>query len=487
MVRSLYNNMQSQVLWDGTVSEPFPILQGVRQGGVLSPLLYTTFIDELMKILRSKHLGCNLLGRYSGLVVLADDVALLSSSPTELQEMLDIVDNYSKHWRYKINPSKSCVISFNTSGKNMTQPPVWTLGTDVLPSMLQHPHLGIIKSSIKRNPAEAMVSKGVRTFYALTGAGAYTGGLLPHHSVSLWKAYCIPRMLYGAAVEKLTKGMETRLDQAQNQLFKKILGLPRTAADEAVFLLLGLIPLSNQVDLEKLLLIGQLLDLPHERFEHRTFLHALTKSTPSIISWQTILDKYRLPCLHSLLQHPIPYTLWKKKTKRAVLDLVNVNVLQSIVKKSSLTLWRNMPIPDPRLLYPKMSSSKFLRQAVIVRSQLACTTYLTQTRLVTIKKSTTSTCQLCHQEDEDTVHFLASCSVLNAHRSNFNRELLSRHFPERIISYFDHKDAHLFTKAVLLPNHLVLPSHLYDELNTLILLFLHKMHITRTSILSSLT
>lgn len=487
MVRSLYNNMQSQVLWDGTVSDPFPILQGVRQGGVLSPLLYITFIDELMKILRNKDLGCKLLGRYSGLVVLADDVALLSSSPSELQAMLDVVDSYTKRWRYKINPSKSCVITFNNKGKNMSQPPLWKLGHDTVPSVLQHPHLGIIKSSIKRNSAEDIISKGVRTFYALTGSGAYTGGLLPQHSVSLWKVYCIPRMLYGSAVEKITKGMSARLDQAQHQLFKKILGLPRTAADDAIYLLLGLMPLSNQVDIEKLQMIGQTLDLPHERFEYRTFLHALTKSTLSINSWQAILMKYRLPDLHTLIQHPIPYTLWKKKSKRAVMDVVNDNILQAIEKKSSLSLWRNMPIPDPMLLYPQTSSSQFLRQAIIIRSQLACNTYLTQTRLVTIKKATSTTCRLCHQEDEDNIHFVASCSILASHRSDFIGEMQSRHFSETTLSYFNFNDGFAFTKAILLPNHLMLPSNLYDRLNTLILLFLHKIHIARTSILSSPT
>ena len=83
-------------------------------------------------------------------------------------------------------------------------------------------------------------------------------------------------MLYGAAVFNFTQGMSTRLNQAQHQLFKRILGLPRTAADEAVYLLTGIIPLSSQVDLEKLLLIGQMLVLPHDRFEYRTFLHFFT-------------------------------------------------------------------------------------------------------------------------------------------------------------------------------------------------------------------
>ncbi|XP_063968861.1 uncharacterized protein LOC129281930 [Lytechinus pictus] len=166
-----------------------------------------------------------------------------------------------------------------------------------------------------------MIAKGLKTFYALTGAGAYTGGLLPQHCATLWRVYCVPRMLFGAAVINFTKGMLKRLNQSQLQLFKQILGLPKSAADEAVHLLTGLIPISAQVDVVKQL-IGQLLDLPHERFEYRTFLHALSKQTVTIRAWQTILLKYNLPDLQSLTLDPIPYCQWKKTVKTAVNNVV---------------------------------------------------------------------------------------------------------------------------------------------------------------------
>ena len=56
LLRSLYSDLESQVFWDGKASESIPILQGVRQGGVLSPLLYNVFIDGLIKLLKEKNL-----------------------------------------------------------------------------------------------------------------------------------------------------------------------------------------------------------------------------------------------------------------------------------------------------------------------------------------------------------------------------------------------------------------------------------------------
>ena len=313
LLRSLYNDLESQVVWRERISEPFPILQGVRQGGVLSPLLYTLFIDDLIKTLKEQNLGCHLLNHYAGVIVLADDVALLSSSQQELQKMLDITYNYAKTWKYRINPDKSRILEFNSKTQNKDSgliPKTLKIGEDPIPTTTHHPHLGITKSSGRLDPTDSMITRGTHTFYALTGAGAYTGGLLPHHCARLWKTYCIPRMLYGAPVMILNQTMRRKLDRTQYQLFKKILGLPNSAADESVYLLTGLIPLSAQVDKEILLLIGQLVNLPHWRYEVRTLLHAMTNPTPLLKMGQSTLQRYGLPDLHSLLTKPIPYSRW---------------------------------------------------------------------------------------------------------------------------------------------------------------------------------
>ena len=365
---------------------------------------------------------------YAGVIVLADDVALLSTSPSELQEMLNITQKYTQAWRYRINPSKSSIIIFNNRSKDATEPHTWRLGDDPIQLAKQHPHLGILKSSTKHDPADKMISKGIQTFYALTGAGAYTGGLLPHHCARLWKAYCIPCMLYGVAVIKLSQAARIKLDKAQHQLFKKILGLPNTAADEAFHLLTGLIPLSMQVDLETLLLIGQLTNLPHSRYEVRTLLHAITKSVPLLRSWEDALQRYKLPGLHTLIASPIPYVTWKSSAKHAVSTTLQEKIQQALQTKASLSLFKNN-IYNVQDLYPRTCTSQFLRQGIIVRSQLATQTYLTQSRLKVIKKSISSCCQLCKNGDEDTVHFLAKCPLFKSHRQTLLNKLLSLDIP----------------------------------------------------------
>ena len=51
IVKNLYQELLSKVKWVGECSQIFPVLQGVRQGGILSTSLYKIFIDDLPYIL----------------------------------------------------------------------------------------------------------------------------------------------------------------------------------------------------------------------------------------------------------------------------------------------------------------------------------------------------------------------------------------------------------------------------------------------------
>ena len=59
-VRNLYAGAQSVVKWNGKVSSPFEIKQGVRQGGILSTLHYKLFSNDLLLLLRKLGVGISI-------------------------------------------------------------------------------------------------------------------------------------------------------------------------------------------------------------------------------------------------------------------------------------------------------------------------------------------------------------------------------------------------------------------------------------------
>ena len=84
-----------QVHWNSSLSPPFATTNGVCQGGVLSPILFTICLDDLLTGLKGLGIGCHWDGCFVGAVGYADDVALLAPSPSALRIMLHFCENFA--------------------------------------------------------------------------------------------------------------------------------------------------------------------------------------------------------------------------------------------------------------------------------------------------------------------------------------------------------------------------------------------------------
>ena len=76
----MYTNQNCDVQWDGAHSNMFIIFNGVKQGSVISPLLFTLYIDSLFLLLKRLGLGCHVGLTYAGAFGYADDIALVAPS-----------------------------------------------------------------------------------------------------------------------------------------------------------------------------------------------------------------------------------------------------------------------------------------------------------------------------------------------------------------------------------------------------------------------
>jgi len=95
------------------VSRPFGTLNGVRQGGVLSPLLFSLYLDNLLADLSSVGIGCHYIGMFVGAQAYADDLTLLAPSPSALHLMLL---QFGKDHGIRFNPNKTQLICFRKWG-----------------------------------------------------------------------------------------------------------------------------------------------------------------------------------------------------------------------------------------------------------------------------------------------------------------------------------------------------------------------------------
>ena len=119
----LNSNSVRRVAINGGLSDPFEATIGLAQGAVLSPLLFCIFINGLRDALSAKGLGVKFGDRRISLLLYADDVVLIAKSPEQLQQMLDIVSDYAKRWRFRLNtkPGKSNVVPVPASKRNLAR------------------------------------------------------------------------------------------------------------------------------------------------------------------------------------------------------------------------------------------------------------------------------------------------------------------------------------------------------------------------------
>ena len=61
---------------DNVKSRYFTMANGVKQGGVISPIFFSLYIDPLLDRLRRSGYGCHIKGVYMGALSYADDITI---------------------------------------------------------------------------------------------------------------------------------------------------------------------------------------------------------------------------------------------------------------------------------------------------------------------------------------------------------------------------------------------------------------------------
>ena len=99
--------------WNGVTLNAFSVLRGVRQGGVLSPILFTLYIDDLLKELLQSNVGCYWENIFVGALAYADDLTLLAPSPSALRKLLAVCEKSDSELRLEFNSDKTQCIRFS--------------------------------------------------------------------------------------------------------------------------------------------------------------------------------------------------------------------------------------------------------------------------------------------------------------------------------------------------------------------------------------
>ena len=100
--------MRSCVKWAGGYSRSFRIGQGVRQGALLSPLLYTLFIDDLLDTLESEGLGLHINSIFCGSPI---NIICNSSGHSATNDISSVYVGEPQFVKYELSYVVRCISS----------------------------------------------------------------------------------------------------------------------------------------------------------------------------------------------------------------------------------------------------------------------------------------------------------------------------------------------------------------------------------------
>ena len=144
IIKTLYMEDTASVKIGDTFSKPFKTNKGVRQGCVLSPLLFILFLSDLQARLDSSKDNVNLdKDTEISCLMWADDILILSETEEGLQHKLDTLEEYSKLNKLTVNTKKTQCMIFNKTGR-LLKNYKFTYNNKTLECVREYKYLGFI-------------------------------------------------------------------------------------------------------------------------------------------------------------------------------------------------------------------------------------------------------------------------------------------------------------------------------------------------------
>ena len=304
ILRSMYTSVKAKVRTADGLSDAFVSELGLRQGCILSPLLFAFYISDFPKWLRGEGdsegtggagdprrwrcTGVDLGGKAVHCLMYADDIALTARTAGDLQKMLDALHEYCRRWQLFVNVAKTEVVVFRGEGEVADK---FSYNGEQLKVVDFFRYLGVVYSS------SGKVDQAIKT--RVTAANKVFGMFVrrvtawmfdPPMGSRLYTTYIRPILLYGSEVWGVQR--QKPLEGVLADAGRVLLGLPRHTPTAAVLGELGWHPVWTTAQVSVLRYVFGLLRRPASRLVCRALRVAVRMGRHAVRgSWGYALRK----------------------------------------------------------------------------------------------------------------------------------------------------------------------------------------------------
>ena len=314
IIKQLYDVVESSVLVGNQQTGWFGVDVGLRQGCNLSPILFAIFIDGIARKVKEAKQGIKIQDLKLNIMLFADDLILLGSSRKELQNLIDIVWEYSNIWKFTFNSNKSKVVVFGKIAPRGS----YFLGFEQLEVVNQFKYLGVdFQNNLSWKDHKIRIAKKAHSRIAVVNK-AIAEGLTTETGEKLWTAMIRPILEYGAEIWGGGRWLEA--EQIMRKVGRILLGLSRTANNEVVQGELGWWKMEGRRDFIRLKYWGKLLKMSAERLPRRIYeiSKMLTENTKGSWSYITKTLLINLNLAVAWINKTLERTVWTALLKQRI-------------------------------------------------------------------------------------------------------------------------------------------------------------------------
>lgn len=224
-LRQLFDFNNGCIQIGAAKSRSFKMYAGVQQGSLLSPLLYSIFLDGIRDKLQ-KGPGLVFQKRPNNVkemlqrpiqinaLLYADDIAIIGKDTKDVQKLLDLAQEFASQNTFKFNPAKCVWIGEHHENS-------LTIEETRLRRVNTFEYLGVSFDKKGIN-AKAQISRTIsnarKIYFVLKRIGFSGHGFSINSNLLLYKSIIRPRMEYGLAILKLNKGNLKYLEASQHAI-----------------------------------------------------------------------------------------------------------------------------------------------------------------------------------------------------------------------------------------------------------------------------
>ena len=251
LIKSLYSNSTCSIKLGQNQTRPFQYARGVRQGCILSPLLFNLFINNIPfsfeETLSDPFVLPN--GAKLNSLLYADDLVILSRSKIGLQNCLNMLSSYCNSWMLSINPKKTKVMIFQKRAKRCTEYS-FHIDNENIEVVQNYTYLGTLISSTG-NFSLALDKLKEKALHALFSLRKHThiSNLSPFLANKLFDAMISPILTYNSEIwgvytkPDFKSWDSSQIEKAHLQYCKRYLEVSSKASNVACRAELGKFPL----------------------------------------------------------------------------------------------------------------------------------------------------------------------------------------------------------------------------------------------------